>query len=132
MAVVNGSTGAVMIGTHVVYFIEKWTGNITGGTVEDTPGFRQTAKARIMCGLETMDGSFNGSIDNTDTAGQRAFRTASINKTTVSLILYEETNVYHSFNAYIESVGLDCAPETAGKASYTFKSTGTITHTYPA
>lgn len=129
MSVINGSTGAVKVGTHTVLFIEGWQATYGGMTVEDTPGFGQTAKARIAVGLETMDGSFNGSIDNTDTNGQVALRTACAGKTTVSLVLYEETGTYHSFSAYIESIPLDVKTEAAGKATYNFKSTGTITHT---
>ena len=130
MAVLTGSEGAVKIGTHTVLHIENWKADLGGGlTVEDTPGFGQTAKERIKVGLETMDGTFNGSINNADTDGQMALRTAALGKSTVSLKLYESSTVYHECSALIEPISLDVSPETKGNISFSFKSTGTITHT---
>ena len=62
---------------------------------------------RGAVGQPSMDGSFNGRFDPTDTAGQVALKEACYGASSVSLSLYASAATLFAFTAYIESIAYD-------------------------
>ena len=127
---VCGQGGGVYIGTHKVVSLEEWAGTPKGGTVNDIPEFDTTAMVRLACGQATMDGSFKGRWDSTDTAGQKALMAACLGRTSVSLVLKVTATETYTFTAFIETAPIKVPSQGIVEATFNYKSSGTITHAY--
>jgi predicted secreted protein len=126
MAVLTGYSGIVKLSTNTVAEIQKWSLS-TGKNMADTASFGDSWEEKSPT-LGKWSGSFSGSLDNTDTNGHIALRTAALNGTTVSLRLHEDATHYYSGTAYIE-MALDAEVTNIVQANYTFTGTGALSYT---
>lgn len=125
MAVITGTSGNVKISTNAVAEIDSFSLTV-GPNLTDTASFGDSWEEKTAT-LKRASGSFSGRLDNTDTNGLVALRTAAMNGTTVALRLYEDSDSYFSGNAFIE---LTASAEVNGTVNVSCNFTGTGTWSY--
>lgn len=126
MAVLNGYSGNAKVGTNAVAEMDKWSLTFDRNLV-DTAAFGDTWEEKTAT-LGKWSGTFSGRLDNTDTNGHIALRTAALNGTTVTLRFYEDATHYYSGTAYV-TPNIDAEVNGVVTASYSFTGSGALSYT---
>ena len=131
MSTYCGKLGMVTLGTHVVAEVKDFTLDISNDIIA-TPAFQQSGKRKIACGPYDTKGTVNCYWDMTDSTGQKSLHDATINGTTVSLVLYvryvtDGDYFRYSVSAYIPSQSITVNSDGAvAEVSFTWEGSGDL------
>lgn len=102
MTALAGKSGSVKIGANTVAEIDEWDYTPSADILEKTP-FLATSKSHLV-GLLDGTASIKGRHDQTDTNGQVALRTAYLNGTQVTLLLYVSATHFYTVPVLIKDM----------------------------
>ena len=132
MAATCGKDGKVLIGTHEVLRIRKWSLDVANETI-DLAYFQQSGLTKKVCGPYGWNGTFEGDFDiaSNDTGDQKDLMDKCLAGTSVTLYLYVSDSQYFTGTAYIKgfSAASDATPGNVATISFSFDGDGTLTIT---
>lgn len=126
MSAISGSDCQVSVGSAKVDLIGDYSLDF-GPAMLDISQFGNDWKD-FLAGVREWSGSFNGSLNMTDTNGQTALVTAGLNGTSVTLKLYVSATNYFSGTAFVSKISVKSS--IGGKADVSFSYTGSGTLAY--
>ena len=125
MTALAGKAGSVKIGANTVAEIEEWDYAPTADVLEKTP-FLATSKSHLV-GLLDGTGSLKGRHDQTDTNGQVALRTAYLNGTQTTLLLYVNSTNKYTVPALIKDMQVKANVKGLVEITFNFQQDGDVT-----
>ncbi len=125
MTALAGKAGSVKIGANTVAEIEEWDYAPTADILEKTP-FLATSKSHLV-GLLDGTGSIKGRHDMTDTNGQLALRTAYLNGTQTTLLLYVNGVNKYTVPALIKDMQIKASVKGLVEITFNFQQDGDAT-----
>lgn len=130
MAAVSGRSGVVKVGNTAVGNVESFNLNLSAADIPYRPLGQQWAAREY--GTREGTGTITVYFDKADTNGQEALKSAFVNATKVSLVLFPEgtatTAQSYTFSAVITSAGVDVGGnDQMVMRTFNFGSDGTIT-----